>query len=60
MSGARGDPDYVKEQCKLSLWRLGVDYIDLYYLHRCGLQHADRNDGRSNAPNPELNRRPSD
>ncbi|KAJ7737489.1 NADP-dependent oxidoreductase domain-containing protein, partial [Mycena metata] len=34
MGGARGDPDYVKEQCELSLKRLSVDYIDLYYLHR--------------------------
>ncbi|KAJ7814321.1 NADP-dependent oxidoreductase domain-containing protein [Mycena olivaceomarginata] len=34
MTGARGDPEYVKEQCELSLKRLGVEYIDLYYLHR--------------------------
>lgn len=32
--GARGDPAYVKEQCYKSLERLGVDCIDLYYLHR--------------------------
>ncbi|KAJ7314223.1 NADP-dependent oxidoreductase domain-containing protein [Mycena albidolilacea] len=31
---ARGDPDYVKEQCAQSLVRLGVEYIDLYYQHR--------------------------
>ena len=29
-----GDPAYVHEACKKSLKRLGVDYIDLYYLHR--------------------------
>ncbi|KAJ7751418.1 NADP-dependent oxidoreductase domain-containing protein [Mycena metata] len=29
MSGARGDPDYVKEQCELSLKRLSVDYRPL-------------------------------
>ncbi|KAJ7725012.1 NADP-dependent oxidoreductase domain-containing protein [Mycena olivaceomarginata] len=32
-TGARGDPDYVKEQSQ-SLVRLGVEYIDLYYQHR--------------------------
>jgi aryl-alcohol dehydrogenase-like predicted oxidoreductase len=34
MTGARGDPEFVKEQCEQSLARLGVDYIDLYYQHR--------------------------
>ncbi|KAJ7506025.1 NADP-dependent oxidoreductase domain-containing protein [Mycena galericulata] len=34
MTGARGDPEYVKEQCNQSLKRLGVDYIELYYQHR--------------------------
>lgn len=29
-----GEPAYVKEACAKSLRRLGVDYIDLYYLHR--------------------------
>lgn len=29
-----GDPDYVREACEASLKRLGVDYIDLYYVHR--------------------------
>ncbi|KAF9260253.1 Aldo/keto reductase [Marasmius fiardii PR-910] len=33
-NGPRGDPEYVKEQCALSLKRLGVDQIDLYYAHR--------------------------
>ncbi|KAF9260258.1 Aldo/keto reductase [Marasmius fiardii PR-910] len=33
-TGGRGDPEYVKEQCALSLNRLGVDQIDLYYAHR--------------------------
>jgi len=27
-------PQYVKEACEGSLKRLGIDYIDLYYLHR--------------------------
>ncbi|KAJ7464314.1 NADP-dependent oxidoreductase domain-containing protein [Mycena galericulata] len=34
MTGIRGDPEYVKEQCNQSLKRLGVEYIDLYYQHR--------------------------
>ena len=29
-----GTPEYVHEACDASLKRLGVDYIDLYYLHR--------------------------
>ena len=32
--GIRGDPEHAKEQLQLSLDRLGVDYVDLYYLHR--------------------------
>jgi len=32
--GARGDADYVKRACEASLRRLGVETIDLYYLHR--------------------------
>lgn len=30
----RGDPAYVRRACTASLRRLGVDHIDLYYLHR--------------------------
>ncbi len=30
----RGHPDYVASACDASLGRLGVDVIDLYYLHR--------------------------
>jgi aryl-alcohol dehydrogenase-like predicted oxidoreductase len=30
----RGEHDYVKRACESSLTRLGVDAIDLYYLHR--------------------------
>ena len=30
----RGEPSYVKRACESSLTRLGVDVIDLYYLHR--------------------------
>jgi aryl-alcohol dehydrogenase-like predicted oxidoreductase len=29
-----GRPDYVRAACEASLRRLGIDYIDLYYLHR--------------------------
>jgi aryl-alcohol dehydrogenase-like predicted oxidoreductase len=29
-----GRPDYVRQACEASLKRLGVDCIDLYYLHR--------------------------
>jgi aryl-alcohol dehydrogenase-like predicted oxidoreductase len=32
--GADGRPEYVKEACDLSLLRLGLDHIDLYYNHR--------------------------
>ncbi|KAJ6500237.1 putative aldo/keto reductase [Mycena vulgaris] len=34
MTGARGDPEYVKEQCNQLLKRLGVDYIHLYFQNR--------------------------
>src|ERR1035438_5005410 len=30
----RGEASYVKRSCEASLTRLGVDVIDLYYLHR--------------------------
>ncbi len=30
----RGDPVYVHQACDASLGRLGVDHVDLYYLHR--------------------------
>ena len=29
-----GSPEYVKQSIEKSLRRLGVDYVDLYYLHR--------------------------
>lgn len=32
--GINGRPEYVKSACEGSLKRLGVDVIDLYYLHR--------------------------
>jgi aryl-alcohol dehydrogenase-like predicted oxidoreductase len=32
--GLNGTPDYVRRSCEGSLERLGVDHIDLYYLHR--------------------------
>jgi aryl-alcohol dehydrogenase-like predicted oxidoreductase len=32
--GVNGRPDYVPKACEASLKRLGVDVIDLYYLHR--------------------------
>jgi aryl-alcohol dehydrogenase-like predicted oxidoreductase len=32
--GANGRPEYVRSSCDASLKRLGVDTIDLYYLHR--------------------------
>jgi len=32
--GINGRPEYVKSACDASLQRLGIDYIDLYYLHR--------------------------
>lgn len=34
VSGVNGKPEYVKSACETSLKRLGVDTIDLYYLHR--------------------------
>lgn len=32
--GVSGKPEYVRNSCVGSLKRLGVEYIDLYYLHR--------------------------
>jgi aryl-alcohol dehydrogenase-like predicted oxidoreductase len=32
--GLNGSPDYVRSSCEGSLERLGVEHIDLYYLHR--------------------------
>jgi len=32
--GFNGRPEYVRKSCDASLTRLGVDHIDLYYLHR--------------------------
>ncbi len=32
--GVNGRPEYVPEACDASLLRLGVEHIDLYYLHR--------------------------
>jgi aryl-alcohol dehydrogenase-like predicted oxidoreductase len=32
--GIDGRPEYVRSACERSLQRLGVDHIDLYYLHR--------------------------
>jgi aryl-alcohol dehydrogenase-like predicted oxidoreductase len=32
--GIDGSPDYVRQACNASLSRLGIDVIDLYYLHR--------------------------
>ncbi|MFO1061599.1 MAG: aldo/keto reductase [Dongiaceae bacterium] len=33
-NGVNGRPDYCRSACEASLRRLGVDHIDLYYLHR--------------------------
>jgi aryl-alcohol dehydrogenase-like predicted oxidoreductase len=33
-AGVNGSPEYVRRACEASLRRLGVDHIDLYYLHR--------------------------
>lgn len=32
--GAKGDPVFVRQSCEASLKRLGVETIDLYYVHR--------------------------
>ncbi len=40
----RGDPPYVKRSCDSSLLRLGIDHIDLYYLHRPPPQNAEIED----------------
>ncbi|WP_319419198.1 aldo/keto reductase [Pleurocapsa sp. FMAR1] len=32
--GVNGKPEYVHQACEASLQRLGIDTIDLYYLHR--------------------------
>jgi aryl-alcohol dehydrogenase-like predicted oxidoreductase len=36
--GISGKPDYVKAACDMSLKRLGVETIDLYYQHRVDLE----------------------
>src|SRR5690606_1789205 len=33
-AGVNGRPEYVRTACEASLRRLGVDHVDLYYLHR--------------------------
>jgi aryl-alcohol dehydrogenase-like predicted oxidoreductase len=33
-TGIRNDPTYIRQACDHSLQRLGVDVIDLYYMHR--------------------------
>ncbi len=33
-AGLSNDPKYIKEACEASLKRLGIDVIDLYYMHR--------------------------
>lgn len=33
-AGINGSPEYVRQSCDASLQRLGIDTIDLYYLHR--------------------------
>ena len=33
-AGLNGSPEYVRQSCDASLQRLGIDTIDLYYLHR--------------------------
>ena len=33
-AGVNGRPEYVRQSCDASLQRLGIDTIDLYYLHR--------------------------
>ena len=33
-TGVNGKPDYIKKSCEESLRRLGIETIDLYYLHR--------------------------
>jgi aryl-alcohol dehydrogenase-like predicted oxidoreductase len=32
--GVNGRPEYIRAACDASLERLGVEYVDLYYLHR--------------------------
>lgn len=32
-------PDYIREACEASLKRLGIDHIDLYYVHRINAEH---------------------
>jgi aryl-alcohol dehydrogenase-like predicted oxidoreductase len=34
LRGVNGKPEYVRSSCEGSLRRLGIDVIDLYYLHR--------------------------
>ena len=44
--GVDGRPEYARSACEASLARLGVEHIDLYYLHRVDPRGADRGDRR--------------
>ena len=37
-----GNPSYLRQECEMSLRRLGVETIDLFQLHRRPADHADR------------------
>ena len=49
--GSTGTPAYVRQACEASLRRLGIEVIDLYYLHRIDPNDAHRGDGGRRWPN---------
>ncbi|GBC99485.1 General stress protein 69 [bacterium HR17] len=40
----RFDPDYLRWQCELSLWRLRCDYVDVFLLHDPSVEIVERDE----------------
>ena len=39
-------PDWIRQACDASLSRLGIEQIELYYMHRRGPEHPGRGEHR--------------
>jgi aryl-alcohol dehydrogenase-like predicted oxidoreductase len=51
-----GDPEYVHAAFNKSLSKLGVDYVDLYYLHRADSTVPDRTHRRCDGQARQVSR----